>query len=164
MFTTTSVIRNFNLLISTHGFSNVFLTPTRITSYTSTCTDLFLTNLNPAYIESGVFSCGISDPMRIFLSLNRKIDKVNTRTRTGQCIMENRLENFCNQLCQLDWSEVYGTIDSNAAYESFLKIFKTAYDANFRLLTTQAHPPNIRRPSITSELLGEIKTKYKLYR
>lgn len=144
MSATTSVTRNFNLLISTHGFLNVISTPTRITSYTSTCIDLFLTNFNPAYIKSGVLSGGISDHMPIFLSLNQNIDKVNTRTRTGQCITENRLENFRNQLCQLDWSEVYCAIDSNTAYESFLQIFKTAYDANFPLLTTQARPRNVR--------------------
>lgn len=163
MLVDSPVERQFRTLLTTHGYCNHISAPTRMTVNTSTCIDLFITNLNLRNVKAGVFSHSISDHMPIFLSLNRKVKTLNACTHEFQLISQHRLEAFRNEMCCTDWNTVYNAQNADLAYESFLLIFTSCYHKCFPLRHGTKRPAKIRKPWVTKELLDKIKTKTRLY-
>lgn len=158
-----TVEQQFRTLLTTHGYHNLISAPTRKTVNTSSCIDLFITNLNPNSVKSGVFCQSISDHMPIFLSVKRKVKTLNSCTHEFQLITQQRLEAFRNELLCTDWYDVYTAQNANSAYEHFLRIFTSCYQRCFPLRSSTKRPAKIRKPWVTKELLYKIKTKTKLY-
>ena len=61
-----------------------------------------------------------------------------------------------------DWSEVFNTYDTTAAYDVFIAKLTMLYEEIFPL--TKTKKKNIRKPWITPSLLRCINKKHKLYK
>lgn len=80
-----------DLLLTSSGLSNVINLPTRITQTSSSLIDLFITNLSPDKLRSGVIAAEISDHLPIFVcSLKNMPPKKHQRTHPFQFINETK--------------------------------------------------------------------------
>lgn len=75
MLKDTSSVVDFTLLLHCHGFQNLIVSPTRVTTSTSSLLDLFITNLTSETTASGVLSSDVSDHLPIFLFVDTRISK-----------------------------------------------------------------------------------------
>lgn len=114
------------LLLTANSFSNVITHPTRITSFTSTLIDLFITNYEKEKVKAGVIASDISDHLPIFMLVNTTPEprKQDTPTITFQNITPATLDLFRNKLINANWEDVFHTGDADSAYNTFIEKFE----------------------------------------
>lgn len=165
MLNMTTDICDLVTMLESHACINTVKVPTRIQANSATLLDIFITNVDPTTLLSGVIGCHVSDHLPTFLILDeRAAPKPNTEVQvsTFQDINPLTLQSFRNELSLVTWQAVYSSTDPNDAYERFLSIFKSIYAEHFARKT--ARPKKARKPWISKEILKLIKEKDALYR
>ncbi|KAH9383657.1 hypothetical protein HPB48_025377 [Haemaphysalis longicornis] len=130
MLNTTTDIHDLLTMLESHACINTVKAPTRIQANSATLLDVFITNIDPTTVVSGVIGCHISDHLPTFLMFHEPTavnTKAQVRVSAFQDINPFTLTDFRSALSQVTWQEVYSQTDPNKAYESFLDIFKSIY-------------------------------------
>ena len=142
------------------GFEQLIKSATRITLNSATLLDNFFTNVNSDLFR-GIFSNDITDHLPIFL-MSKKIKKnENIPHNYSRKVTDEGIHLLNEKLTITDWSEVFNTYDTTAAYDVFIAKLTMLYEEIF--LLTKTKKKNIRKPWITPSLLRCTK-KHKLYK
>ena len=139
--------------------------PTRITKTNATAIDHIVTNnFMDDNFETGIIKSDISDHYPIFVLSPKTINNTESNTVIfKRNINEKTINNFKTKLANTDWSFIYNFIDSNNAYEYFLKIFKKLYDDCFPKQKITMKTKSFQSPWMSTGLLKSSKKKQKLY-
>lgn len=152
-------------LLDSNACTNAINTPTRVQKESSTLIDVFITNINPEKTVSGVIGVNISDHLPIFL-----IEESNASTkplkctpqRTFQSVNPLLLEQFRQDLSEVNWDDVHQQTNPDTAYDTFLSLFTASYKKFF--VHTPLTNKKARKPWISKHSLELIKQKDALYR
>lgn len=157
--------KDFETLLLTYGSTNFIRSPTRITSTSATLLDICASNLSSQNIKSGVFAYDISDHMPIFF-LARVTSQIGQKTETSFHRIKNSKtrEHFFQLVQNIDWTTVYRQENPDDAYNTFMTLLSTSYDAAFPLQKrSRGRNKKCRKPWINRDLYRRIKIKNKLY-
>lgn len=156
---------DFNNTLTSNGFHNIIISPTRITASTSSVIDLFITNTYADVDVAGTISFDVSDHLPIFMSL--PVNNVTSKRRKIQIVFQPiydaSLQSFRNAIKETDWSVVYAKKSVNDSYNLFLEKFKSLYETHFPRKTITLSN-KIRKPWVTPAFLKRISEKNKLYK
>ena len=158
-------VKSYLNLIFAHNFIPLINKPTRISKNNATIIDHILTNtfINENY-SSGVIKTDISDHFPVFFVIE------NDMLRTQKSIFVFKrdinplsLKEFNESLMRVNWTNVLENTDPNAAYNQFLEIFLTHYNACFPKKKIKIKTKNLASPWITRGIIKSSKRKQKLY-
>lgn len=154
--------------ITTHHFLPMITRPTRIIGPSSTLIDNILTNVPTRVIDSVIVAADISDHLPVLIHLDlTPLSNNESAIHLSRNVNDSNMEQFKSLLLEIDWSLVLDSCNQNnptAAYDSFVGLFKAAYDKAFPLLPRTRHKRHSpRQPWMTSGLLKSCRTKSKLY-
>ena len=121
----------FIQLMMSYGYTQIISHPTRISPVKQSLIDNFFINTTNKIDLSGVVSCDISDHLPIFLQLQLH-SKNNIQNITAQPIntfsfSTKRLDNLNNLLIMQNWEKVYKDIDTDGAFEEFIKNYQFCF-------------------------------------
>ena len=170
---------NIDLLkFQTHGKTNDFIEsmiskgylplitkPTRITTYSATLIDHIYSNATSQNYDSGIIISDVADHFGTFYASRKYSSKnIPTYTRTRQMKQVN-ISNFKQLLSSTDFNSVLSDECPNSAYNTFLHIYKDAYDKAFPLKNVKTSRRYIKRqPWITQGILNSSINKCRLLR
>ena len=144
---------------------NVISKPTRVARGSATLIDHIWTNNYNRCLTNGILYDNTSDhfPIFSFFNVNEKIDRVlGSKMINYRVFNDDNINNFKNDLQQVDWSLTYSSTNSNVAYNNFILIFKSLFEKNFPLITKQINLKNSDKPYITPHIKSLIKEKNRL--
>lgn len=152
-------------ILDANSYINAISLPTRIQPTSSTLLDVFITNISPEHLSSGVISSSVSDHLPIYLLSAQTKPSTASRhpsTKSYRQINSFTLKNFRSHLRVTDWGKVLEVDEPETAYNEFINVFKAAYEQCFpRKLAKRAR--KARKPWVTGEHLKSMKEKDKLY-
>lgn len=121
--------------IFSQGFLPLITKPTRVTDHSATLIDHIYTNKTNLHATSGIIITDISDHFGIFSTIKYDYEKKMSRPthKMIRSFSENNINNFNNILSQSDFASVTNQNNVNLAYNSFIDIYKAAYDRAFPL-------------------------------
>ena len=170
---------NIDLLkFQTHGKTNDFIEsmiskgylplitkPTRITTYSATLIDHIYSNATSQNYDSGIIISDVADHFGTFYASRKYSSKnIPTYTRTRQMKQVN-ISNFKQLLSSTDFNSVLSDECPNSAYNTFLHIYRDAYDKAFPLKNVKTSRRYIKRqPWITQGILNSSINKCRLLR
>ncbi len=142
--------------------------PTRFAGRTATLIDNIFTNAPTQVTSAIILSADISDHLPVLIHLDlTPLTKTGPTTYFSRNINDSSMEHFKILLTEIDWSSVLDICkqnDPSAAYDTFVGLFKVAYDKAFPLLQCTRHKRNFfKQPWMTTGLLKSCRTKSKLY-
>ena len=169
---------NIDLLkFQTHGKTNDFIEsmiskgylplitkPTRVTTYSATLINHIYSNATSQNYDSGIIISDVADHFGTFYA-SRKYSSKNlpTYTRTRQMKQVN-ISNFKQLLSSTEFNTVLSDECPNSAYNTFLHIYKHAYDKAFPLKNVKTSRRYIKRqPWITQGILNSSINKCRLF-
>lgn len=120
-----------NTCFQSSGFMNTIVTPTRITSRTSSLLDLLIVDNTTSVCSTGTLVCDLSDHCPIYLIYPDDSKNVvhACQKATYQCITQANLEQFKVDVMNHNWSHVLEKTDGNDAYNDFIGTFIDIYDS-----------------------------------
>ena len=140
--------------ISSYNMNVLNSNPTRVTNHSSTCIDVFLSNIDVSHYKTSTVSSGISDHLGIILSLNNihKPKQVIHKQYT-RCFREDAIKEFNDALSREQWESIYlaGTLDFK--FQNFMQIFNRHFNSFFpkKLLHRRVNT----RPPLPDDLIRE---------
>ena len=130
-----SLLHNSHICSHIHGLTQLIAEPTRITQYSSTLTDLCLTNSPGKISKSGVINIGISDHSAVYLT--RKV--AHLRSNMHKTVEVRQLKNFneaefLRDLRIIDWNRVTTHNNPNEMWDFWKHLLASVTDkhAQFR--------------------------------
>lgn len=160
-----SVNNKFFNLLRQYGIHRTIFTSTRISKTSDTCIDNILTNIRPtpSIFLSETIETGISDHLaqRVIIKTGGIEPKLNNNTITHllkRSFKPNTIENFCHEIVQESWEEIYNTSDPNTAYNLFISTFKLYFNKYFPLKWTSFNNKNKYSPLIKNDLVSGLET------
>ena len=164
-FHTLNTPQEFLDIMSSASFLPLITKPTRVTNHTATLIDNIFCNINPLP-ESGIVLSDISDHYPIFTVIPSPF-KTASNTLMDSCrkITPNKLAKLKDSLSEVDWSEVYNTLDTNASYDIFMRILTSHLDMHIPVVKNKScnYKKIPRLPWVSKSLLRSINRKNKLY-
>ena len=162
---THSNVKDYVNLLFENGFLHFINKPTRITRYSSTLIDHFISNTNSDNIDTGIIKTDISDHFPIFFIANneelfKKGEKQIIRKRE---INANTLNSFKEILKPVNWTAVTQCDNVNSAYDNFLNIVSSLYDTVFPIKEIKLKTKTLLSPWMSRGLLKCSKHKKRLY-
>ena len=158
----------------TSSFFPLITKATRITDHTETLIDNIFTNNLEKLNDSinGIVFSDISDHLPIVHVFNTnifgKIRNENEATVIYQRVYsETNISKFKNTIKNLSWKEVLNeTNDPEKAFNTFLRLFMDAYDAQFPLKRkhNKSKINNNKSPWMTRCIFKSVRNKNKLYK
>ena len=148
-----------------HGYLPLITKPTRVTDHSATLIDHIYTNKQTINATSGIIITDISDHFGIFSTIQHAHIKslATQKSKLVRLFSDHNIKNFNNVLRQSDFTSVLNHNNANLAYNSFLDIYKEAYDLAFPLKEIRLIKKyNKRSPWITKGLVNSSITKSKL--
>ena len=137
---------------------------TRVTKANATLIDHILTN---DFLETassmGIIKSDISDHFPIFLITSAQyLNNIQNKTIIRkQEINEKSRQYFIEILNEVNWKHLHSLIDTNLAYEYFLRTFSGLYNHAFPEISLKLK--NVSNPWMTKGLQKSSKKKPKLY-
>ena len=137
---------------------------TRVTKANATLIDHILTN---DFLETassmGIIKSDISDHFPIFLITSAQyLNNIQNKTTIRkQEINEKSRQYFTEILNEVNWKHLYSLIDTNLAYEYFVRTFSGLYNHAFPEISLKLK--NVSNPWMTKGLQKSSKKKLKLY-
>jgi hypothetical protein len=136
---------NFNLLnVQNNGTAEHFLNLVHENSYLLTnfkathmqngsysLIDQIITNSNTNVVHSGSIIDEISDHFITFLQPNLTRTKQKPKENKRRLINEQTIQNFKNDLANMDWRSVLMEINVNASYDKFWEIYNNLYETPY---------------------------------
>ena len=115
------------------GYRPLITKPTRVTTYSATLIDHIYSNATSQNYDSGIIISDVAEHFGAFYA-SRKYSSKNlpTYTRTRQMKQVN-ISNFKELLSSTEFNTVLSDECPNSAYNTFLHIYKHAYDKAFPL-------------------------------
>ena len=107
---------------------NVICTPTRITEKSSSCIDFVMVSNNSKVFATGNLPVGFSDHNLVYMSYKACIIKAKPKIVKTRSYRKFNIEEFQNDLSNMDWNVVFQANDPSAAWNCFKNIFKTISD------------------------------------
>lgn len=156
--------REFGTLMSSSGFKNLIITPTRIACCTLSCLDRLIINAETKIYTTGTVASDISDhlPVHALYENQRGIRNREVETLTVQRITESGPAAFKTEIMAQDWSSVLTLTSANEAYNEFIGTFIKIYERHFPM--KQVKPPKkARKRWITKEHLKMTSCENSLY-
>jgi hypothetical protein len=142
------------------GLHPIISLPTRVTDSTATLLDNFLCDINLLPFQAGVIKTDFSDHYAIEFSLNSILNTSNISLTKRNFCSKNKIK-FSTKLLVADWSHLYTILDTNAAFNYFIKKLKKIYNKCFRF---ENHViTNKKPPWLTKGLLKSINHKNELF-
>ena len=140
--------------------------PTRITEDTATCIDHFYIKpskkLHNKTLKTGVLFADTSDHLPIFLIVGKI--KLNPKERRYARIhSEVNINKFKSRIDNFDWSSIQTIMDTNEAYNQFIKVYSEIYNESFPLKQV-SQSRNKDKKWMTKELRLSIQHKNRLLR
>ena len=165
-YETDSNIKNFLNLIFQNGLVPVINKPTRVTRTSATAIDHIITNtFTNSKLSTGIIKTDISDHFPNFLICDKtEIDTYSETTNIfKRYINEDSINNFNEMLNLASWENFHKITCPNKAYDSFLELITSFYEAAFPKVKIKIKTKNLLSPWITKGLLKSSKRKQKLY-
>ena len=147
------------------GYLPLITKPTRVTTYSATLIDHIYSNATSQHYDSGIIISDFADHFGTFYA-NRNYSRKNLSiyTRTRQMKQVN-ISNVKQLLSSTEFNTVFFVECPNYAYNTFLHIYKHAYDKAFPLNKCQTSRRYIKRqPWITQGILNSSINKCILLR
>lgn len=126
--------RNFMNNLFSYGYYPMINYPTRITCSSATLIDNIFTNVLHEESMSGIIVNDISDHLPIFCLLeNIHVRGKNLHTphdiyKFVRQTNDDNIDNFINNLNDVDWNDVITCEDVNVAYSTLIKKYVDLYD------------------------------------
>ena len=131
-------VRNFVNLIFQHSLVPIVNKPTRVTKNNATLIDYIITNsFTDQENLTGILKTDISDHFPIFnISMKHRLDSNDKKvTIKKRIINADSIQEFRDNLSEVNWGNLYSISNTNDTYEYFLKVFSGIYDPAFPLKT-----------------------------
>ena len=116
------------------GYLPLITKPTRVTTYSATLIDHIYSNATSQNYDSGIIISDVADHFGTFYASKN----LPTYTRTRQMKQVN-ISNFKQLLSSTEFNTVLSDEFPNSAYNTFLHIYKHAYDKAFPLKHVKHH-------------------------
>ena len=158
--------RNFaDILINAGMFPQINL-PTRISAGNSTLIDNIFTNITYDSSNGVLINDTISDHLPIFTCIDYKgIVKVSTNEyKWSRDISRNNMQNFKEDLTNVDWNRVYECNNCNEAFNEFMYTVKSLFDKNCPVKKIKVKSRDDVPPWLTKSIIKSCRKKYKLYK
>jgi hypothetical protein len=125
--------------------------------------DQIITNSNTNVVHSGSIIDEISDHFITFLQPNLTRTKQKPKENKRRLINEQTIQNFKNDLANMDWRSVLTEINVNASYDKFWEIYNNLYETHFPWVTHKFNK-NLHKICnfMTPGLLQSRRTKLEL--
>ena len=168
MITAKKNTQTFVNLMHSYGLFNVINKPTRVTQTSSTLIDhIWTSNINQ-YVWSGIIYEKISDhfPVSSFYNIDSQARSVNQHIkaingnyieRQYRVFSDNNINNFNNDLLNVDWTLVTCSSNPNVVYQNFFTLISALFNKNFPLVKSTFKIDN--KPYIDNEIKNLIKEK-----
>ena len=131
-------VGDFVNLIFQHSLDPIINKPTGVTKNNATLIDYIITNcFTDQENLTGILKTDISDHFPIFnISMKHGLDSNDKKvTIKKRIINADSIQEFRDNLSEVNWGTLYSISNSNDAYEYFLKVFSGIYDLAFPLKT-----------------------------
>ena len=142
-------------IFHSNNIFNFINKPTRVTSSTATLIDLIWSNDLINNKLNGIFYDQISDHFPVFSFFDIKSNSFDHNYRTSfkfRDFSTENMNNFKYALQEVDWNLTYASDNPNIAYNNFLLIFKSLFDAHFPVIVKNISEKSMNKPYITNEL------------
>jgi hypothetical protein len=118
-------------LLFSFGLLQVVTKPTRVSCHSATLIDHVLTNVSTSEHKTVVITSKLSDHFPIIHFLNNFKQSKSQDFISSRDLSQNNIDRFCNNLANLDWSNVTDSNDPQSAYNFFCDTFLGLYDIHF---------------------------------
>ena len=151
--------------IFTRGFVPLITKPTRIFPSSATLIDHIYSNNIQSYSQSGIIVTDVADHFGIFHTVRNKTKHLQNLQRKSRIFSDTNLALFKQYLDQSDFSSILTIDNPNNAYETFIDLYKQAYEKSFPLKIIKPNKKYIKKePWITTGLLTSMRHKNKLFK
>jgi hypothetical protein len=158
---------NFLNLIFEKSFLPAIGKATRCQNESKTLIDQILFNKNCENLFAGIIVSDLSDHFITFIappSRCKHSHPKNVSVQSRDYSLHN-LNNFKIELALKEWEPVYNSLEVNAAYSEFWKIYTNCHDACFPLVRKRFNKNiHTKNPFMTLGLLVSRNTKNKLHK
>ncbi len=151
--------------ILAQGFVPLIHYPTRVTPTTATLIDhMYSNNMNKNSV-SGIIITDVADHFGTFHLIDSKTAQQVDKCKEIRIHSEKNIEYFNQCLEHTDFRTVKHIASPDDAYNTFLKLYKCAYDKAFPIVKSKINKKYIKKePWMTSGLLISSQTKSKLFK
>lgn len=162
-------ISSFLDISANYGFIQIITKATRICNNSFSLIDnIFIKDVTPKLINSGVLIDGLSDHFMTFSCIKtdtERVKKSNSNSKTYRPLTENKKLEFLNALNSRSWLEILTLNCPNLACDLFCQIFNDLFEIFFPIKTCKLNKNHIPlNPFMSHGLLKSRKTKLKLAR
>jgi len=164
-YATCNKIENFIDLMSSNYFFPLISQPTRIQSTSATLIDNIFCNVPHQSHVSGILYSAISDHLPIFtVNDTQQVGSQNSsRSFQYRPFTSNNISLFNEKLQSIDWSEVYGILQCEEAYNYFSNKIMQCFEQSFPITTRNVNEKR-NQPWMNQALKKIICRKNRLYR
>ena len=143
-----------------NGFMPIITKPTRLSRTSATLIDHIYTNKIEDDVTTGVVVTDLSDHYgTLYIPTGSKTNP-DARSAQKRFFNEENRARFIHELSVVDFSCVSDTECANHAYDTFLRLFKTAFNRAFPLKTIKVRTKYIKRdPWITRGMVTSSRKK-----
>ena len=144
-----------------YSLSQMIKEPTRVTPLSSTLIDLIYTSNCVKVVESGVIHLGISDHSLVYIVWGRvRKSFPNHVYRTYRTYKNFNVNDFCDDLGNIDWQSVFTCTDADSSLHEFQTKFSTV--CNLHAPVRESRVKKDRKPWINAEIINLIHERDKL--
>ena len=146
-----------------NGLYPLITKPTRITEKSATLIDNIFTNECQVITKSGVLICDVSDHLPVFQICRYYKNENNQNFTYKRNLTEDSINNFVNEISNVDWNEVTQELNPNSAYNVFIDKICKAYNKCCPLKKIKVKNKVENKPWLTQGLINATKKKRLLY-
>ena len=154
-------------LLSSHGFNELILHPTRVTSTSATLIDHIWCKEFKCDVNCGIVLSHISDHFPVFACFDmtkppsKHPNLVNFEYRVRN---ETSYKLFEEKLNMINWDQMLEITDINRIYPLFESTLYSIYNDSFPIKSVRRRKVDMDKPYITNEIKDLIKLKHNLQR
>ena len=140
--------------------------PTRITDTSATLIDNIFTNVHNSELTSGVWIADVSDHLPVYVimpCLNRRVSR-EPKYVYKRIYSEDKMIQFRDALCGIDWSDIRATIGVNNMYDKFNSLLNNQINIYFPAIKIKINEKSENKPWITRTILNSINKKNTMYK
>ena len=131
--------------IFTRGFVPLITKPTRIFRSSATLIDHIYSNNIPSDSQSGIIVTDVADHFGIFHTVRNKTKHLQNLQKKSRIFSDTNLALFKQYLDQSDFSSILTIDNPNNAYETFIDLYKQAYEKAFPLKIIKPNKKYIKK-------------------
>ena len=164
-YKTNAKVKSYLNLIFEYSFVPLINKPTRISRNNATIIDHILTNdfINKDY-TTRIVKTDITDHFPVYFVTGTELSKTpKSNFIFKRSINDASLRKFNEALGNVNWHNVFVSLDPNIAYNEFLNVFQILYDKYFPEKRIQIKTKNLASPWITKGIIRSSKRKQRLY-